>query len=85
MQPGEDFFILNASQSVCVPFSISCLGVSNGNFTFSGAIYASTGCDEQGGYCETGTVGPATRAEMTLSCVGTDFYDVRAELAPRHD
>lgn len=70
------FLLVPPTQSIQVFFNYPCLHVNNGQFIFSGVIYASTGCNATGYDCVTGFLGPATRAEMTLQCVGTDFYDI---------
>jgi hypothetical protein len=85
--------LLQPNQLFCLPFDFTPVitrvkmpdnSTVNLRVQWSGAMYASTGCDANGN-CETGIckncpsfrgpVGPVTQAELTLSDTGKDYYD----------
>jgi hypothetical protein len=90
--------ILGPGGRQCIPFDYSPMDaqtldpgtgqMTKMNIQWSGAIYASGGCEAGGANCKTGMcdncpayvgpTGPVTQAEMTLSAnqTGPDFYDV---------
>lgn len=83
--PASGTFELRAGKTT----TISIPAPATGTQQWSGAIFASTGCDRRGQNCQTGSCAggpqncffegtnePATRAEFTLNTNGPDTYDL---------